>query len=167
MSRLRGSPRRIEILSQDDVEKQLAKVNAELSENNIILITILNPIYNINVDIIYKVCRSSGDVNKVVIFERGQVVHALVEFKDLKAARDAKESLHGCNIYSDGCTLKVEFARQEKLNVQRNDEKTWDFSKSETSTKKYERKNSRKVGIGILQLYCGPNGPTASIFYGI
>jgi len=152
MSRLRGSPRRIEILSQDDVEKQLAKVNAELSENNIILITILNPIYNINVDIIYKVCRSSGDVNKVVIFERGQVVHALVEFKDLKAARDAKESLHGCNIYSDGCTLKVEFARQEKLNVQRNDEKTWDFSKSETSTKKYERKNSRKVLLDDLPI---------------
>jgi hypothetical protein len=55
----------MEILSPEDVEKQLAKVNAE---NSIILI---------NVDIIYKFCKSSREVNKIVIFERGLDVHAL------------------------------------------------------------------------------------------
>ena len=69
MSRYRSSPRRIEILSPEDVEKQLAKVNAVLAENSIILITVLNPIYNINVDVIYKVCQSSGEVQKIVIFD--------------------------------------------------------------------------------------------------
>jgi len=145
MSRYRASPRRMEILSPEDVEKQLAKVNAVLAENSIILITVLNPIYNINVDIIYKVCRSSGEVQKIVIFERGLVVHALVEFKNKEAAKEAKSSLHGCNIYSDGCTLKVEYARQEELNVQRNDDKTWDFTKAESSVRKNASNNSRKV----------------------
>ena len=86
MSRLRSSQRRIEILSPDGIDKELAKVNTTLSDNSIILITILNPIYSINVDTIYKVCRNHGDVLKIVIFERGQVVHALVEFKDIKTA---------------------------------------------------------------------------------
>jgi len=137
--------RRFEILSFEEVEKELEKVNPALKENNIILITVLNPIYCINVDIIVKVCKNIGKVMKIVIFERGQVVHALVEYKETESAVEAKKSLHGCNIYSDGCTLKVEFARQERLNVTRNDEMTWDFSDDKIITNKDREKQSRKV----------------------
>jgi len=145
MSRLRSGQRNLELLTPEGIDKELAKVNTTLSDNKIILVTILNPIYNIDVDTIYKVCRASGDVHKIVIFERGHVVHALVEFKDIKTAKEAKSSLHGCNIYSDGCTLKVEFARQEQLNVQRNDDKTWDFTKAEHAVSKVDKNTGRKV----------------------
>jgi len=153
MSSMRAAgQKKIEMLTPEGIEKELAKVNLTLSENKIILITILNPIYIINVDTIYKVCRSSGDVHKIVIFERGHVVHALVEFKDIKTAKEAKTDLHGCNIYSDGCTLKVEYARQEQLNVQRNDEKTWDFTKAEPAVNKMEKNNVRKVLLDEMPL---------------
>ena len=145
MSRFGTKRGRTETLTSEEIEIELEKVNPTLMENNIILITVLNPIYNINVDTIYKVCRSSGEVDRIAIFERGQVVHALVEFKDNESALEAKKSLHGCNIYSDGCTLKVEFAKQEQLNVQRNDEKTWDFTKAEASKVQEGDKSSRRV----------------------
>ena len=68
MSQFGTNRGRIETLSSEDLEIELGKVNTTLSENKIILITVLNPIYNINVDTIYKVCRSSGEVVKIVIF---------------------------------------------------------------------------------------------------
>ena len=46
-------------------------------------------------------------VERIVIFERGQVVHALVEYSETAAALLAKQNLHGCNIYTNCCTLKV------------------------------------------------------------
>ena len=146
MFRTRRSPRGRELFSAEEIEKQLERVNSDsLIENHIILITVLNPIQKINVDVIHKICQGSGDVEKIVIFERDPVVHALVQFKDKKSAKDAKNSLHGCNIYSDCCTLKVEFARQDELNVKRNDESTWDFTNTEEVTKTSDQPKPRKV----------------------
>eukprot|EP00092_Neocalanus_flemingeri_P010421 GFUD01011232.1.p1 GENE.GFUD01011232.1~~GFUD01011232.1.p1 ORF type:complete len:406 (-),score=119.29 GFUD01011232.1:484-1701(-) len=145
MSRIGMKRGRNDTFSLEEIEIELEKVNPALNENNIILITVFNPIYTINVDTIYKVCRSSIEVVRIVIFERGQVVHALVEFKDNESAIEAKKSLHGCNIYSDSCTLKVEFARQEQLNVKSNGEKSWDFTKDDASKIQDGRRPSRKV----------------------
>ena len=75
-----------------------------------------------------KVCGGVGQIDKIVMFERGSVVHALVQYRDLEAAIEARASLHGCNIFRDSCTIKVEFAKQQDLNVKTNDTKTWDFT---------------------------------------
>ena len=34
----------------------------------------------------------------------------------------------GCDIYSGCCTLKVEYGRQTKLNVKKNDDSSWDYT---------------------------------------
>merc|ERR1719232_2231539 len=52
----------------------------------------------------------------------------MVEFEDVQSATQAKSNLHGCDIYSGSCTLKVEFAKTDRLNVKKNDEMTWDFT---------------------------------------
>ena len=88
-------------------------------------------------------------VDKIVMFERGQVVHALVQFSEVAAAITARyfnlkngpvysssmtmnvlcrTNLHGANIYRDSCTIKVEFAKQDILNVKTNDDRTWDYT---------------------------------------
>jgi len=137
MSRYGGPPGppskrgRMDILSPGEVELELKKVNESLPENHIILITVINAIYPINVSTLHKVCRSIGEVDRLVIFEKGTFVQALVEFRTIAHATEAKKSLHGCDIYNNACTLKVEFARQERLNVKRNDDKTWDFTQAE------------------------------------
>lgn len=148
MSRYPGPPqqssgRPSNLLNPEELETELARVDTSLPDNHILLLTVLNPLQGaVNVDIIAKVCRGDGRgdqaVDKIVIFERVsrgargivEVVQALVEFKTVDLALDAKKTLHGCDIYSNACTLKVEFARQEKLNVKRNDEKTWDFTQN-------------------------------------
>ena len=37
-------------------------MNPNVKENKIILLTILNPVYSLNVDIIHKICRENGQV---------------------------------------------------------------------------------------------------------
>ena len=41
----------------------------------------------------------------------------MVEYNDLAAAQHAKKVLQDQDIYSDCCTIKVEYARTQKLNV--------------------------------------------------
>merc|ERR1719158_1308920 len=94
--------------------------------------TVLNALYPINVQIIQKVTSPMGKVLRIVVFKRGAIVQAMVEFEDIQAATAAKGQLHGCDIYSGSCTLKVEFAKTDRLNVKRNDEMTWDFTEEFT-----------------------------------
>ena len=51
-----------------------------------------------------------------------------LDFSSLETAKSAKDNLHGCDIYSGCCTLKVEFAKPTKLNVYRNDNDSWDYT---------------------------------------
>lgn len=115
-------------LSAREVEQELARENpAGSSPNKIILMTILNAHYPITVDIISKICKPFGQVDRIVIFQK-YYVQAMVEYWDLEAAIKARKELHGCDIYSGCCTIKTEYAKTDRLNVRQNDEKTWDFT---------------------------------------
>ena len=70
----------------------------------------------------------SIEVEKIVMFERGSVVHSLVQFASVTDAKNARNNLHGANIYPDCCTVKVEYAKQESLNVRSNTERTKDYT---------------------------------------
>eukprot|EP00090_Calanus_glacialis_P001088 TRINITY_DN10770_c0_g1_i1.p1 TRINITY_DN10770_c0_g1~~TRINITY_DN10770_c0_g1_i1.p1 ORF type:complete len:417 (+),score=142.28 TRINITY_DN10770_c0_g1_i1:193-1443(+) len=167
MSRYGGPPGppskrgRMDMLSPGEVEMELKKVNDNLPENHIILITVINAIYPINVSTLHKVCRSIGEVDRLVIFEKGTFVQALVEFRTIAHAAEAKKNLHGCDIYNNACTLKVEFARQERLNVKRNDDKTWDFTQTEDFGKVKDEPNiQRKVLLNEGPPTTGLGGPS-------
>ncbi|XP_055762399.1 heterogeneous nuclear ribonucleoprotein L-like isoform X2 [Salvelinus fontinalis] len=41
----------------------------------------------------------------------------------------AKSALNGADIYAGSCTLKIEYARPTRLNVLRNDNDSWDYTK--------------------------------------
>ncbi|CAH2232323.1 jg26322 [Pararge aegeria aegeria] len=55
----------------------------------------------------------------------------MMRFESIESATRAKEALHGCDIYSGCCTLKIEFAKPERLNVFKNDQDSWDYTLSE------------------------------------
>lgn len=114
-------------LDPEMVEHELARTDSSIRSNHILLLTVLNANYPVNVEIIYKVCSPAGKVLRIVLFGRG-IVQAMVEFDSVETASRARESLHGCDIYSGCCTLKVEYAKTDRLNVKRNDDKTWDFT---------------------------------------
>ena len=41
----------------------------------------------------------------------------MVEFETLESASKARSSLHGCDIYNNCCTMKVEYSKMESLKV--------------------------------------------------
>ncbi|XP_055384513.1 heterogeneous nuclear ribonucleoprotein L-like [Condylostylus longicornis] len=53
----------------------------------------------------------------------------MVEFDSLESATRARDNLNGADIYSGCCTLKIDYAKPEKLNVYKNDTDTsWDYT---------------------------------------
>ncbi|TRZ08693.1 hypothetical protein HGM15179_018416 [Zosterops borbonicus] len=92
--------------------------------NNVLLFTILNPIYSITTDVLYTICNPCGPVQRIVIFRKNGV-QAMVEYP---SAQRAKASLNGADIYSGCCTLKIEYAKPSRLNVFKNDQDTWDYT---------------------------------------
>ena len=97
--------------------------------NKILLFTVINPTYPITCDILHKICTPISPVLRIVIIRKNGLVQALIEFKSVNEANDVKESLHGCDIYSGGCTLKIDFSRNSnQLNVYKNDGESWDYT---------------------------------------
>ncbi|CAN9501520.1 unnamed protein product [Ophioblennius macclurei] len=97
------------------------------SVNNVLLLTIINPIYPITTDVLYTICNNCGPVQRIVIFRKNGV-QAMVEFDSVQSAQRAKASLNGADIYSGCCTLKIEYAKPPRLNVFKNDQDTWDYT---------------------------------------
>ncbi|NWI38556.1 HNRPL protein, partial [Picathartes gymnocephalus] len=108
--------------------------------NNVLLFTILNPIYSITTDVLYTICNPCGPVQRIVIFRKNGV-QAMVEYPKIRqspnlgipksawgGAQRAKASLNGADIYSGCCTLKIEYAKPSRLNVFKNDQDTWDYT---------------------------------------
>ncbi|KAF2365332.1 RNA recognition motif domain [Trinorchestia longiramus] len=95
--------------------------------NHVILITIINPAYPITVDVIHAITEPHGNVLRIVIFKTSRV-QCMVEYEDVESATRAREALQGADIYAGCCTLRVEYAKQTKLFVHRNNAETWDYS---------------------------------------
>ena len=125
VERLAGHP---VLLPPQLVELQLAKKTTEGEQpNHVLLFTVLNPTYPISCEVLNTITSPFGKLLRVVIFKKNGV-QAMLEFDSLESARRAKESLHGCDIYSGCCTLKIEYAKPSKLNVYKNDSESFDFT---------------------------------------
>ncbi|XP_022064546.2 heterogeneous nuclear ribonucleoprotein L-like, partial [Acanthochromis polyacanthus] len=98
------------------------------SGNKVLLLSVQNPLYPITTDVLYTVCNPIGNVLRIVIFKRNGI-QAMVEFESVEDAQKAKLALNGADIYAGCCTLKIEYARPNRLNVIRNDNTSRDYSK--------------------------------------
>uniref|UniRef100_A0A8C2E6N7 RRM domain-containing protein n=1 Tax=Cyprinus carpio TaxID=7962 RepID=A0A8C2E6N7_CYPCA len=98
------------------------------SGNKVLLLSIQNPLYPITTDVLYTVCNPIGNVLRIVIFKRNGI-QAMVEYPSDDNAQKAKAALNGADIYAGCCTLKIEYARPSRLNVIRNDNDSWDYTK--------------------------------------
>ncbi|XP_074593154.1 heterogeneous nuclear ribonucleoprotein L-like [Brevipalpus obovatus] len=97
-------------------------------ENHVLLITVINPAFPITCDIVNQICMTYGRVLRVVIFKKNGV-QAMVELDSVESARRVKQELHGRDVYTNCCTLRVEYAKPTRLNVYKNDSESFDFTK--------------------------------------
>ncbi|XP_056423416.1 heterogeneous nuclear ribonucleoprotein L-like isoform X2 [Hyla sarda] len=109
--------------------------------NKVLLLSIHNPLYPITVDVLHSVCNPVGKVERIVIFKRN-AIKAMVEFETVLSAQKAKAALNGADIYAGCCTLKIEYAKPTRLNVHRNNNDTWDYSKPNLN--RQDQGNGRK-----------------------
>uniref|UniRef100_A0A1B0ARR5 PTBP1-like RNA recognition motif 2 domain-containing protein n=1 Tax=Glossina palpalis gambiensis TaxID=67801 RepID=A0A1B0ARR5_9MUSC len=113
-------------------------------------------------DVLHKICNPHGQVLRIVIFKKNGV-QAMVEFDSLDAATRARENLNGADIYSGCCTLKIDFAKPEKLNVYKNEPDTsWDYTLTTVSNNSKDilnlltDGNAFQIKCSLLVLnYCG------------
>uniref|UniRef100_A0A2K5DFS6 RRM domain-containing protein n=1 Tax=Aotus nancymaae TaxID=37293 RepID=A0A2K5DFS6_AOTNA len=117
------------------------------SVNNVLLFTILNPIYSITTDVLYTICNPCDPVQRIA-------------------------SLNGADIYSGCCTLKIEYAKPTRLNVFKNDQDTWDYTNPNLSGQGDPGSNPNKRQRQPLLLgdhpteYGGPHGGMFSLEQG-
>ncbi|CAK57678.1 unnamed protein product (macronuclear) [Paramecium tetraurelia] len=86
---------------------------------NKILLLILNSLpssFTLNNQFIHQKFNQFGDINKILIFEKGKTTKAFVEFHELNSAIQAKKQLNGCNI--QGGKMNIHFSRLKNLNLE-------------------------------------------------
>lgn len=127
------------------------------SGNKVLLLSIQNPLYPITTDVLYTVCNPIGSVLRIVIFKRNGI-QAMVEFESVQCAQKAKAALNGADIYAGCCTLKIEYARPTRLNVIRNDNESWDYTKPYLVRRERGKGRQRQAILGEHPSSYGDNG---------
>ncbi|XP_064173743.1 heterogeneous nuclear ribonucleoprotein L-like [Anguilla rostrata] len=127
------------------------------SGNKVLLLSIQNPLYPITTDVLYTVCNPIGNVLRIVIFKRNGI-QAMVEFETVQNAQKAKAALNGADIYAGCCTLKIEYARPTRLNVIRNDNDSWDYTKPYLVRRERGKGRQRQAILGAHPSSFSDNG---------
>ncbi|KAH7815940.1 putative RNA recognition domain containing protein,expressed [Monocercomonoides exilis] len=128
---------------------------AGTESSRILLCTIQNPFYSITVDVLNTIMSPydtdpRGTVEKIVIFQKTAGLQALVQFSNADCAARAKTALDGKNIYSNCCTLQIQYSNLSDLTIKENSEKSRDFTNPSLPEKK-------QTGDGLLG-FDGPDG---------
>ncbi|XP_026479880.1 heterogeneous nuclear ribonucleoprotein L-like [Ctenocephalides felis] len=134
--------------------------------NHVLLLTIFNPVYPITVDVLHTICVQHGKVVRIVIFKKNGV-QAMVEFDCLESATRAKEALNSADIYSGCCTLKIDYAKPEKLNVHKNDSESWDYTINTDSKDAMDGRNGRSQPLLQKPHFGGRPQPYSKLFFNI
>eukprot|EP00300_Choanocystis_sp_HF-7_P014861 c18857_g1_i4.p1 GENE.c18857_g1_i4~~c18857_g1_i4.p1 ORF type:complete len:463 (-),score=115.74 c18857_g1_i4:32-1420(-) len=127
-----------------------------------LLMTIVNPLYAINVGVIHSILHSFGNVLRIVIFHKNGT-QALAEFDNPESALRAKQALDGKDIYDGCCTLRISFSKVEKLNVRTNTDKTRDFTNPNLPTQTIDP----QFAMYQQPIFAAPNGQMAGHGIGI
>lgn len=120
-----------ELTSPDVVAPGRRQGEQDQQPNRILLVTIHNPLYPINVEVVHQVFSPYGFVEKIVTFSKTAGLQALVQFSLQQYATQARNALQGRNIYDGCCTLDIQFSNLEQLQVNFNNERTRDYTNAQ------------------------------------
>ncbi len=115
--------------------------------SRVLLVTIMNVVYPVTVDILQQVMAAFGEIEKVVVFVRDPNVAALVQMPSLESvsssafaffphaastlftvqAIKAKENLDGQCIYTNCNKMRIQFSKLDGVSVRYNNDKSRDF----------------------------------------
>ncbi|KAG7512396.1 heteroproteinous nuclear ribonucleoprotein L-like [Solea senegalensis] len=76
------------------------------------------------------------------------VLNDFPRFESVQCAQKAKAALNGADIYAGCCTLKIEYARPTRLNVIKNDNESWDYTKPYLARRDRGKGRQRQAILG-------------------
>ncbi|KJP88929.1 hypothetical protein AK88_01423 [Plasmodium fragile] len=97
--------------------------------SRVILVSVLNLHYPVDIDLIYYLFSKCGTVEKIITFSRNPLIYqALVQFQNIETAQEAIKTLHNRNIY-DGCnTIQIQYSVLKELVVKANNSSSRDYT---------------------------------------
>jgi len=116
-------------------EKTLEELNrlqqSEGGPNHVLRVVVENMVYNVTLDVFYQIFSKFGQVLKIITFTKNNQFQALIQMADDCTTQTAKLSLDGQNIYTNCCTLRIDYSKLSSLNVKYNNEKSRDYTRQD------------------------------------
>ena len=136
---LKGQPIQFLTSNRDKIEHKARPDRSDSKEEKpprrVILITITNKIYPIGIDVLQEVFQRCGTVHKIVTFtSKTGGFQAFIQYSNVSEAQEAMKTLDNQNIYSNCCTLSIQYSDLDDVNVRYNNEKTRDFTNPDLPT---------------------------------
>lgn len=128
--------------------------------NRIILLTVTNIMYPVTVDVLSQVFAKYGGMEKVIIFNRGNAIQALVQLRDIGTASTCRAQLDGQNIYAGCNSLKVQYSSLSELDVKQNNDRMFDFTAPASRTNAFSYSRTGSYGAS----YMGSLSPLATAY---
>ena len=132
--------------------------------NRIILLTITNIMYPVTVDVLSQVFAKYGGMEKVIIFNRGNAIQALVQLRDIATASTCRAQLDGQNVYAGCNSLKVQYSSLSELEVKQNNDRMFDFAAPASRTNVYGYGNRVNSAYASTPQYFGSLSPLATAY---
>lgn len=126
---LKGANVNITMSKRDSVSTTHENANNTEQPFKILLTSVTNLLYCVDIDLIHFLFSKYGVIEKIVTFSRSEdAFQAFVQFKHASQAKNALVALHNRNIY-DGCnTLQIQPSRLTDLVVKSNSAKGIDYT---------------------------------------
>jgi len=106
----------------------------EEAPSNVVLVSILEARVPVTIDNIHQIFKPYGEVNKIIMFVKNQVLHALVQMSSVDQAHTAKIHLEGKDMFQGCCHLRIAFSKLNDLQVKQNGPRMRDFTSPEFSS---------------------------------
>jgi len=120
--------------AQEKVFQNINRLQQEEGgKNHVLRVVIENPQYEVGLQVFKFIFSKFGDVLKIITFTKNNQFQALIQMADSIATETAKLSLDGQNIYTNCCTLRIDYSKLSTLNVKYNNEKSMDYTRQLTS----------------------------------
>lgn len=107
---------------------QLHRLAKQGGKNHVLRVTVLNMIYPVTLDVLNQIFSKFGFILKIITFTKNDKFQAFIQMKDATVAQNAKNSLHGQNIYNGCCTLQIDYSKLNSLEVKFNNDKSRDYT---------------------------------------
>lgn len=103
----------------------------EGGEKHVLRVVIENMQYEVTLEVFYTIFSKFGQVLKIITFQKNNQFQALIQMADQMQTETAKLSLDGQNIYTNCCTLRIDYSKLASLNVRFNNLKSRDYTRND------------------------------------